>query len=675
MGILRRLSALMAVMVGIAGGILPLRADQRPFYDRTHESKVLGGPRFYRIFLPRDYDAEKKSYPVVYYFHGHSDRYTLEHYDQGTDTVPRIAAYVAGHELIVVSVDGYVAEDYGGFYGGSPWDIGKGKERYDFGSYFLELVRHIDSTCRTRTDRRHRGTCGLSMGGFMSLYLSARYPDRIGSASAFNPGPEFYIGDIGRRLLWRLRDAAVNHEQSLVRLIHAGGDFISQYHEEMHLNYARNPRVGFEYRRDEYHKHAATSIEETLDFHRKAFAQSALDNTPESWSYVSPFRSFSVWGWDVETEGNPDSSYTCLEGVSQGGLRLLTRRWMPDGPPAATPRTIVLTSAPLYLPGKAYRIWDHLLFSGTTTEREIQADVRGRLQIRVDGAPRQIGIVGPGTSASPPVLLPLSAHDRPLYPPKKEIRLPVRIFNPRGRPMEDVRAELTSDYPTVEILQGSCRLKTIPGGGVADLKDCLRVRFTSGDGPPAPTRLLLRLTYDDWHEITNEIDLLVEPEVLDTPQALEILDGRTMTFSVFRQKGNQGGGSLIERKVTEGKGNGNGVLEPGEQATFWVKILQGLDPFDKNSWHRCRVYNDSPWLEEVELLEEEKQREWTGAQERTSLMRLSTETPRGTAISLLLAHESWSFVYTPDIRFGPEPLYQAIQRHREHLHRYLFRTP
>ncbi len=241
--------------------------------------------------------------------------------------------------------------------------------------------------------------------------------------------------------------------------------------------------------------------------------------------------------------------------------------------------------------------------------------------------------------------------------------------------MEDVRAELTSDYPTVEILQGSCRLKTIPGGGVANLKDCLRVRFTSGDGPPAPTRLMLRLTYDDWHEITNEIDLLVEPEVIDTPQTLEILDGRTVTFSVFRQKGNQGGGSLIDRKVTEGKGNGNGVLEPGEQATFWVKILQGLDPFDKNSWHRCRVYNDSPWLEEVELLEEEKQREWTGAQERTSLMRLSAETPRGTAISLLLAHESWSFVYTPDVRFGPEPLYQAIQRHRDHLHRYLLRTP
>ena len=31
--------------------------------------------------------------------------------------------YVKGHDLIVVLVDGYVAEHYTGFYGGSPWDI------------------------------------------------------------------------------------------------------------------------------------------------------------------------------------------------------------------------------------------------------------------------------------------------------------------------------------------------------------------------------------------------------------------------------------------------------------------------------------------------------------------------------------------------------------------------
>jgi len=67
------------------------------------------------------------------------------------------------------------------------------------------------------------------------------------------------------------------------------------------------------------------------------------------------------------------------------------------------------------------------------------------------------------------------------------------------------------------------------------------------------------------------------------------MDGRTKAFRVFRQKGNQGGGSAVERTVTEGKANGNGVLEPGEEATIWVKLAQGHDPFDKGNWHRARV--------------------------------------------------------------------------------------
>ena len=56
-----------------------------------------------------------------------------------------------------------------------------------------------------------------SMGGFMSLWLSARYPDLIGSASAFNPGPEFYTGDKGMRVLWRPKDHVTNHRQTAVR--------------------------------------------------------------------------------------------------------------------------------------------------------------------------------------------------------------------------------------------------------------------------------------------------------------------------------------------------------------------------------------------------------------------------------------------------------------------------
>jgi len=188
-------------------------------------------------------------------------------------------------------------------------------------------------------------------------------------------------------------------------------------------------------------------------------------------------------------------------------------------------------------------------------------------------------------------------------------------------------------------------------------------------------RLHIKLTYDGWHEVQHDVDLLVIPEALSKPAAIELLDGRTVTLKVFHQQGNQGGGKSIERTVTEGKGNGNGILEPGEEATVWVKMIQGMDPFDKNNWYRCKVYSTSPWIEEASDLQDGKQREWTGARERTSLLRLSPKTPRGETLSLLLDNESWSFRYTPDVRYGAEPLYQAFQLHSRHLHSYELKVP
>ena len=43
--------------------------------DRTHDSQVLRETRHFRIFLPGDYGTSGKRYPVIYWFHGYSERY------------------------------------------------------------------------------------------------------------------------------------------------------------------------------------------------------------------------------------------------------------------------------------------------------------------------------------------------------------------------------------------------------------------------------------------------------------------------------------------------------------------------------------------------------------------------------------------------------------------------
>jgi len=640
---------------------------QQPFFDRTHESKVFGEARHYRILLPPDYQTSSKRYSVIYYFHGHSDRYTVENYDNGTDTIPKMADWVAKHDAIVVCVDGYVASDYTGFYGGSPWDLMEPGGDHDFGPYFLELIGHIDATYRTLSDRRHRATSGLSMGGFMSLYLSARYPGWIGSASAFNPGPEFYAGEKGRRVLWRPKDHLANHTHTMVRLVRASGDYLSQYHEETRAAYARAAAVDFEYRRDEYHRHWATSIAETFDFHNRAFGNPALNSVPETWCYSSPYRAFEVWGYRAEVDA-AGAGIVYLEGVHQGGLRVTTRRWAPDGPPMDR-ATIRLSTAPLYAPGKTYKLLDCKLSGCTAELRTVTADQDGRIDFTLDGAGHQISFVGPGSRGGAPVLLPLTSADRLRLPAGLAVRLPVRIYNPRAEALTDVTAALSSEYPTAEIPAPAVTIPRIEPGGVADLTTRFAVKFTAGDGYFAPTLLNLKLTYDGWHESLEDIDVLVTPDRLPAPAAYQILDGRSVTLPVFRQKGNQGGGSAVPRNITEGIGNGNGKLEPGEEATIWVQIDQGLDPFDKGNWYRARVFSDSPWITETARLEEQKQLEWTGARELTSVIRLAAGTPPGTEIRLLLDNESWSFTYTPDVRYGKERLYQAFQLHKHHLHR------
>jgi pimeloyl-ACP methyl ester carboxylesterase len=647
--------------------------QQQPFFDRTHISKVFREARHYRVFLPQDYDTSRTFYPVIYYFHGHSDRYTLERYDNGTDTVPRIIGFVAKHDVIVVSVDGYVAKDYSDFYGGSPWDIGLEGGDYDFGTYFQELVAHVDATYRTLTDRRHRATAGLSMGGFMSLYLSARYPQLIGSASAFNPGPEFYVGDKGRRILWRPKDHVSNHTRTMIRLVRASGDYISQYHEETRAAYARSPEVSFEYRQDEYHKHWATSIEETFAFHEKAFANSALDNVPVVWSHANPYSSFEVWNYRIEAPGE-EPAIIYLEDVTQGGLRITTRRWAPDGPPLKD-RQVILTTAPRYEAKQSYTVMDYNLLTRENRKWQVTSSSEGALNLRLDGAGHQISIIGPGSGGQPPVLLPLTAKDKLRLLPQKDHLLPLSIYNPRGEAMTQVKLLLSSEYPTVRIQSNSWEIPRIEGGRFVDVSEHFPVQFIAGAGYFESVRLRLNMTYDDWHETSKEFEVQIIPEGIPRPLALEVLDGRNIKLNVFHQNGNQGGGTSIVRELTEGKGNGNGILEPGEEATFWVKMAQGMDPFDKGNWYRCKVYTDSPWLTEVGDIQEPKQREWTSAQERTSLLYLSPKVPPGTTIEVLLDNESWSFHYTPDVRYGLEKLYQAFQVHTHHLHRYEVRVP
>ncbi|MFN7929426.1 MAG: hypothetical protein U0Y68_16060 [Blastocatellia bacterium] len=188
----------------------------------------------------------------------------------------------------------------------------------------------------------------------------------------------------------------------MVRLVRASGDYISQYHEETHEAYARADEVAFEYRQDEYHRHWATSIGETFDFHLRAFANSTLDNVPESWSYDSAHNAFEVWDTRVQAEG-ATPGFICLEGVTQNGLRLTTRQWAPDGPPLTT-RRVTITTAPLYQASAVYMLLDYNFATVARPKRTARRSA-GRLTFanRRRGASVQFRWPWDGHTAAAPV--------------------------------------------------------------------------------------------------------------------------------------------------------------------------------------------------------------------------------------------------------------------------------
>ena len=653
-------------LVLLSGG--SLLSAQGVYADKTYISKVFAGPRNYRIFLPPTYSESPKHYGVIYYFHGHSDRYTLEAYDKGLDTVPAISKFVSEHDVIVVAMDGYLARDYTGFYGGTPYDVRLEGGDFDFAQGFLELVTHVDLTYRTLASRQFRATSGLSMGGFMSLYLSARYPELIGSASAFNPGPEFYVGEKGRRSLWRPKDHVPNHESTRIRLIRASGDYISQYHEETRAAYAIATSVDFEYRQDEYHRHWATSIGETFSFHLQAFASDQLQTTPVSWSYTSPFQRFTIRGYKLEADTSQASLIT-LDAVRQGSFRVWTRRWSPDGPPATCSALRVLT-APVYAPKVEYDVADLRIETKKVTHAKVLSSGEGRLAIQTDCAAHQIAINGPGSGAQPVVLIPLTTKDVLRVQAGSKVSVPIWLFNPRSETLKNVRAELTSAYPTITVEQS--RSATVDLGGTQLTPAPMQFTFqaASGSSEWEHARLSLKVSSDGSPAAVHDVDLLVAPDAIPEAKEIAILDGRTKSLPLFWQKGNQGGGTPVTTTLTEGVGNGDGLLQPGEQVSIWLKLPVGLDALDRGNWCRTKIYTDSPYLAEVADIQESKRREWTGAQSRTSLVTVSPNIPLGQEIPMLLDCESYSFHYTPDVRYGKEPLYQAFQFHKHHLFRF-----
>ena len=140
-------------------------------------SPILGRDVKYAVYLPPDYGASTRRYPVVYLLHGYTDDESA--WIQFGEVNAAADRAIAGREIppmIIVMPDGGVTWYMNDF---------EGKVRYE-DMFVQEFIPFIDATSRTRTAREYRGISGLSMGGWGALHLSMRHPDLFVACAAFS---------------------------------------------------------------------------------------------------------------------------------------------------------------------------------------------------------------------------------------------------------------------------------------------------------------------------------------------------------------------------------------------------------------------------------------------------------------------------------------------------------
>ena len=147
------------------------------------------------VYLPKNYENSKNSYPVIYMHDAQNlfDAKTSyvgewevdEFMDQLTDNESIIVGIEHGNEKRIDELTPYYHTKYGG---------GKGDAYLTFIKNTLKP--HIDVAYRTKSDALNTTIFGASLGGLISFYAAIKYPEIFGKAGVFSPSfwinPELY---------------------------------------------------------------------------------------------------------------------------------------------------------------------------------------------------------------------------------------------------------------------------------------------------------------------------------------------------------------------------------------------------------------------------------------------------------------------------------------------------
>lgn len=593
-------------------------------YDLKHYSKYFKEERNYRIFLPPNYYINKvKVYPVIYFFHGFGGRFNgpygtdpngnmeSRYYDSwtgnaylcGSDSLDNIKHFVKCHNVIVVKWDGYVNPQYP-----RPYDIGPVKNDLQFVDYFPEFVEYIDAHFRTIPNRSGRAVSGLSMGGFMSMFVSAKYPHLISSASFFNPSAAFTIGNKTTQIYTAFKDMGINYIGLPIRMHLGLKDFLRQYNLELDASFKQ---LELSYESWDYGVnyfngfHTVVNVNDQFDFHMKYF--NYPPDKPEKWHHIDVYPNFNIWNYSV-TSDRAKSGYCILEDVQKAGFKISTRKWLPDGPFYNDITTNILTDS-IYEPLTQYHVDILNIDNQTICNQLIVCDSQGRLNISVASGHCDVGIYKTGDQGKISVSEYILSKELPAA--WEDVTLTPIIYN-KGGLTANAELELISNDDNLEVLTAKKTITSITKGEF-NKSTSFKIRFRNSSIDRGRIKILLTSNGKTECFLCDIPFCYSESELTD----YVISDGRR-----FAQE--------VEGATLFGQGNHDGNADPGEK----ISILTKSD-FVNNFYYGLRLYTDDPYIDKNQTtLKYSSRNDWSGAMRETSEIYIKSDCPKGHIINL-----------------------------------------
>jgi pimeloyl-ACP methyl ester carboxylesterase len=638
-----------------------------PYSDISFYSEAFRTERMYRIYLPKNYNKNSDNkYPVIYYFHGFGGRYKWDSHNVTDDIyypangrkepplVMEWKTYAKDHDVIIVTWDGYEPNLNPGLkfregikYGNcKPYDYIRahdmGKDKFwgwDYRAYFRDLVKDVDSRFRTIADRDHRAVTGLSMGGLTSLYIAGQCRDIVGAISTFDPADNLpYYGPEQKQVVFPVLEMYRSLKGLPVRLTMTDGDWLKYNDWEMKRIFDAADLTSFEFHYADYPDHWAGDPYKQLDFHMREFGKK--HPVPENWGHVcTAYPEFDAWGYRVKVQRDIPA-LSLLENVSKRNIKVLARKFIPDGPIIQNENISVSTSD-IYAPSEMYRLIIYNLSSGKIQDKNMESSVDGKLNFKLGGGGHLIGINRDGTPESANIRI-VQKHNRDYYyfEEGKSDNIGFSLVNVGNADAKNIKIRAFTNHPYLHLTDSIVSVPALNSASSIALNNRFDFEVSHYSDSSFVGTLFFEVSVAGAVADTQRVMFFTTPKALEITGKSDIiiLDGRTVKdVPVYRQGPNKIG----KGDISGGNGNGDGVLNRGEEVLVNICLAKGMAPNDSATYHRTFLLNcfDDPYLKVNRLNYEERLRQASKSHIST-VLSIDKNTPAGHVFNLWFKVES-----------------------------------